>query len=144
MAGEWSYGWEVDVVQKQCVTGMANLLYICQCSKVIMFSRFSYWFSFCVGQTNKQTKIDSLNWMDWCLLCVVINPKKLLPLQFLIVLWDSLVLEKCCESKILVWGFRFCSGGLMEQNRCLGSCLCTGSFSLSKEQCLCIGKWCRK
>lgn len=55
--------------------------------------------------------------MDWCLLCVVINPKKLLPLQFLIVLWDSLVLENCCEYKTFVWGFRFYNGGLKEQNR---------------------------
>ncbi|XP_005385136.1 zinc finger protein 644 isoform X8 [Cavia porcellus] len=40
--------------------------------------------------------------MDWCLLCVVINPKKPLPLQFVIVLWNSLVLKNCsldCKQK---------------------------------------------
>lgn len=55
--------------------------------------------------------------MDWCLLCVVINTKKHLPFQFLIILWDSLVLENCLEYKAFVGGFRFYSGGLKEQNR---------------------------
>lgn len=80
-----------------------NLSSFYQCSKVIMFSRISCWFSYCLGKT-KQTQLNGLVSVVCC-----DEPKETSPFQFLIVPWDSLVLENCCEYETFVWGFSFYS-----------------------------------